>query len=112
MRAIDQQTARLRIQHHLLAWNLEVQANHQAMAPDFANETMLTAQIPQALAKIIAGAPDRRQQLIQNVEKLERHTAGECAPAERGPATSRRRSARPRAPLAPHRSRAGPRSCG
>ena len=58
------------------------------MAPDFANETMLTAQIPQALAKIIAGAPDRRQQLIQNVEKLERHTAGECAPAERGPVHS------------------------
>src|ERR1022692_3004526 len=82
VRAVDQQAVRHGVQHHLLAGDFHLDADHEAEAAHFLYESVLARQFVEHHVQIAAHLLDGGQQPFQNVEEFERHAAGQRAAAE------------------------------
>ena len=72
------------VEHDLLAGHIQLDAQHQAEAADFLDETKMLGEIGEAHAEIAADVDDLREQFVEDVEEFEGDAAGERSAAEGG----------------------------
>src|SRR5580700_785450 len=84
MRAVDEDAFLHGVEHDLVALNIQLDAEHQSESANLFHERIFLGEFVQAHAEISAHVDDVRQQLVENIEKLEGHAAGERSAAEGG----------------------------
>src|SRR5713226_702739 len=84
--AVDEQAALHGFADERRAFDGEFDADHQAFAADFADETELDGKLGEAVAQLRAAHADIFQQLfvLNDLEELESHGTGQRAAAKRG----------------------------
>src|SRR4051794_33212438 len=83
VRAVDQQALADRVQHQLLAGNVQFHTEHQAEPAHLFDDPVLACELVQLDMKVPADALDRRQQLVEDVQELERDAARQDIASER-----------------------------
>src|SRR4051794_11120976 len=78
---VEEKTVLHPIQHKLLAGEIDFHSNHEARTSDLPNKRKLTHQFRQAHPEVTAHRIDGGQQLIQNVEELQRNATGKRSAA-------------------------------
>src|SRR5271170_5674373 len=84
MGAVDQETSLHGGGNDVLARYGQLNADHKAVTANLGDKGKGKRHFSQTFPKINTQPIDRRKQLIQDIEKLERHAATESASAEGG----------------------------